>query len=165
VEALWRGIGDRTIDYIATDHAPQASGEKEIEKEDLLQVPPGIIGLETLLPLLLNARAEGRLQLTDIVRLCSEGPAREYGLHPRKGSIMIGADADLVVVDLEKRWRIDARRFYSRGDRGPFDGWEVIGAPSLTLVRGRRVMEDGVVASDVCGEFITPAKTGSSNVG
>jgi dihydroorotase (multifunctional complex type) len=155
VAALWRAVLDGTVTYVGTDHAPHEPTKKDAT-DDLFQAPPGIIGLETLLPLLLNARAEGRLQLTDIVRLCCEQPARTYGIYPRKGAIAVGADADLVLADLTERWRIDASRFYSRGHRGPFDDWEITGRPRLTLVRGRVVMEDGVVDETAWGALITP---------
>jgi len=143
LDALWQAVRDGAVDYLASDHAPHAHAEKSDARPFL--GPPGIMGLETALPLLLTACAEGRLTLSALVRLCCEQPARTYGLFPRKGTIAPGADADLVVVDLGTRWQIDAGRFYSRGDRGPFDGREVRGRPALTMVRGRTVMSDGAV--------------------
>ena len=159
LSALWEAVHDGTVDYLGTDHAPHAPAEKA--SGDLFATPPGIIGLETMLPLLLTARAQGRLGITDIVRLCCEAPARAFGVYPEKGSIAVGADADLVVVDLAERWRIDAGRFYSRGDRGPFDGWEVTGRPHLTLVRGQVAMADGVVAPSGRGRLVAPTRDGT----
>lgn len=153
VETLWRAVGDGTVDYIGTDHAPHTAAEKA---QPPFLAPPGIIGLETFLPLLLTACARGRLALSDVARLCAEQPARAYGIFPRKGTIAVGGDADMVVVDLRDRWRIDGSRFYSRGDRGPFDGWEVIGRLCLTMVRGRPVMVDGVVDSTAWGRLVAP---------
>jgi dihydroorotase (multifunctional complex type) len=159
LDALWDAVRDGTIDYIGTDHAPHTAEEKA--RGDLFGAPPGIIGLETFLPLLLQARAEGRLELTDLVRLCCEAPARIYGIYPRKGAIIVGADADLVLVDLAEQWRIAAERFYSRGDRGPFDGWEMVGRPRLTVSRGRTVMANGSVEPVSQGQLIRPTKGGS----
>lgn len=156
VDALWQAVRGRLVDYIGTDHAPHAPAEKA--GGDILQSPPGIIGLETLLPLMLNARAQGQLDFADVVRLCCEGPARTYGIFPRKGAIAVGADADLVLVDASERWRIDASRFYSRGDRGPFHGREISGRPRRTLVRGETVMLDGKVEANAVGRLVTPER-------
>ncbi|HLW60969.1 MAG TPA: dihydroorotase family protein [bacterium] len=154
LDALWRAVRGGTVDYLCTDHAPHAPEEKTEHPPFL--APPGIIGLETWLPLLLNACAGRRLTLPDVVRLCCEQPARTYGIFPRKGAITIGADADLILVNLDERWRIDGSRFYSRGDRGPFDGWVVTGRPYLTMVRGRPVMIDGAVDRSPWGRFVVP---------
>jgi dihydroorotase len=163
LEALWRAAADGTTSYIATDHAPQV--RREPTGTGFLNAPPGIIGLETVLPLLLNARAGGRLTLQDIARLCCDAPARIYGLYPRKGTIAVGADADLVLVDLARRWQVNGRRFYSRGDPGPFDGWELTGRPMMTLVRGRAVMVDGKVDDAARGQFVRPDPSGSGSPG
>ncbi|MBI3966040.1 MAG: dihydroorotase family protein [Chloroflexi bacterium] len=153
--SLWAAIADGTVDYIGTDHAPHAATEKAAAAGDLWRSPTGIVGLETWLPLLLTACADGRLRWTDLVRLCCERPARTYGLWPRKGAVAIGADADLVVVDPTARWQVDAARFYTRGDAGPFDGWTMVGRPVLTLSHGRVVMQDGKVDESPAGRLVT----------
>jgi dihydroorotase len=159
LDALWEAARDGTVDYLATDHAPHAPREKADAVP--FDGPPGIVGLETALPLLLTACAAGRLAVCDLVRLCCEQPARTYGLFPQKGAIAAGADADLVLVDLNERWRIDAGRFYSRGDRGPFDGWDVTGRPWLTMVRGRPVMSGGAVDVAPWGRLVAARPRGT----
>lgn len=139
VEALWKGISDRTVDYLATDHAPHAEPEKN--RARLSDCASGLVGLETMLPLLLDARAEGMLSLEDIQRLCCQMPACIYGL-TQKGHICVGADADLVLLDLNQRWNVCSWKSYTRGTPGPFEGWRLRGRPCMTIFGGRVVMED-----------------------
>lgn len=139
MEALWRGISDGTVDYLATDHAPHAAAEKN--RARLSDCASGLVGLETMLPLLLDARAEGRLSLEDIQRLCCQAPACIYGL-TQKGRICAGADADLVLLDLNQRWSVCSQKGYTRGAPGPFEGRQLRGRPCMTVHRGRVVMED-----------------------
>ncbi len=143
IDALWQAVRDGTVDYIATDHAPHAQAEKD--REPLSACATGMIGLETLLPLLLTACAEERLTLQDIERLCCEHPARLYGLYPRKGALLPGSDADMTLVNPSETWRIDADRFYSRGAKSPFDGRNVSGRVVATIAKGKKIMEHGTL--------------------
>lgn len=142
IEGLWNGIADGTIDYIASDHAPHASYEK---KSSLSASASGMVGLETMLPLLLDACTKGKLSLRDIQRLCCEKPAEIYGLSDCKGRIQAGAKADLVLVDTEARWMVRHDEFYTHGTAGPFDGLCLTGKPILTICAGKRVMERGKI--------------------
>lgn len=137
-EALWRALADGSLDAIASDHAPHTLEEKALP---FPTCPSGMTGVQTLLPLMLDGVAGGRLTLERLVELCCEGPARVYRAL-RKGRIETGADADLTLVDLAARRRIENRWIASRCGWTPFDGREVTGWPIATIVRGRIVMRD-----------------------
>ncbi|HTM20898.1 MAG TPA: dihydroorotase, partial [Kofleriaceae bacterium] len=144
-DALREGIADGTIDCIATDHAPHSDVEKDLEFD---RAAPGMIGLETALPLALALVRDGVIDLPRLVRLFTSGPARIFGLDKEGvGSLAIGAPADLCVIDPDARWAIDRERSRSRSKNTPFHGWDVRGRALLTLVAGRVVHEVGGLAS------------------
>ncbi len=97
VDALWAGLADGTIDTVGSDHAPHASAEKEPEGGKITGAASGFAGVQNTVTLLLAAVAAGRLSLRRMVELCAEGPARAWGLWPRKGALAVGADADIAV--------------------------------------------------------------------
>jgi dihydroorotase len=137
------------IDIIGTDHAPHTLEEKE---KDVWNAPPGIPGLETILPLLLTQLNQGEISLRDIKRLLCENPAKIFRI-PHKGFINEGMDADLVVIDLKKENIIDPTNFQSKAKYSPFEGFHVQGTPVMTLVRGQKVMEEGHILKNK-GKFI-----------
>ena len=150
--ALWDGIKNGWIDIIASDHAPHTPDEKKAES--VWDAKVGVPGLETTLPLLLTEMKHGRLSITDIVRLMSKNPAEVFGLKGR-GCLKEGNSADLVVVDLDRKYRIDASKFHSKAKYSPFNGWNVEGKPVKTFVCGRLVMDEGeIVAEAGSGEII-----------
>jgi dihydroorotase len=138
---LWRALADGTIDMLSTDHAPHTPAEKAGNR--IWDVACGLPSVETSLPLMLTAVAEGRLGLTDLVRATSAAPARAFGVFGRKGVLAPGADADLVVVDREEAWTLTSADQHSRSAFTPYDGRAVKGRPKLTMVRGRVVAQDG----------------------
>ena len=148
-QALWQGLADGTIDMIATDHAPHDPAEKA--GTDIWQVDCGFPGVETQMPLMLSQVAAGRLTLTDYVRFSAAAPARAFGLYPRKGALLPGADADIALVDLKRHETIAASRLHSRGRVTPFEGMTVVGTPVHTLVRGRFVMRDRALVDGTNG--------------
>ena len=93
--------------------------------------------------LMLTEVNRGRLSLTDYVRMACVAPAKAFGLYPQKGSLSVGADADIVIVDMARRGRIASERLRSIGNATPFEGFETVGAPVRTLVRGATVAMDG----------------------
>ena len=152
---LWAGLLDGTLDMISTDHAPHAVAEKVGGK--IWDVACGFPGVETSLPLMLTAVNAGRLSLSRLVTLMSAAPARAFGLYGRKGVLRAGADADMVVVDLDRGHRLGAARLHSRGKISAYEGMAVQGLPVMTLVRGQMVARDGeVVGTPGCGRMVRP---------
>ncbi|MDO5835201.1 MAG: dihydroorotase family protein [Methanobacterium sp.] len=137
------------IDIIGTDHAPHTIKEKN---NDVWNAPPGVPGLETILPLMLTQLNKGKISLRDIKRLLCERPAKIFNI-PKKGLIAEGMDADLVVVDLKKENIIDPDKFHSKAKYSPFKGFRVQGMPIMTLVRGNLVMENGEILKNQ-GKFV-----------
>jgi dihydroorotase len=133
VDALWLAINDGIITCIATDHAPHTKEEKQ---QDYWKAPAGVPGVETMLPLMMNAANEGKISLQQVVKLCSENPAKLFGLE-KKGSIEEGFDADLVIVDLKKEETIKNSTIASKCGWTPFDGMKVLGSVIATVVNGK----------------------------
>jgi len=156
-EALWKGITENTIDTIGSDHAPHTLEEKEVNS--IWQVKGGVPGLETTLPLMLTLVHKKQLSLDKLVQLLAENPAAIFGLKDR-GVIEEGKNADLVVIDYNKRFNIEASKFKSKAKFSPFDGWEVQGRPVKTFVNGELVMEEQeIVAKPGCGRVVRRAQT------
>jgi dihydroorotase len=154
VSALWQGLSDGTLSVISTDHAPHLPQEKLAAAADVWTVPRGAPGLQTMLPLMLAAAAAGRCSYQDIARWCAERPARMFGLYPRKGAIILGADADLVVIDTADHRPIDDASQLSLAVRTPFAGQHSGGAVKLVLLRGEVLAEDGRVADRPRGRIV-----------
>ena len=156
--ALWDGIRRRDIDIVATDHCPFTRKQK-IWRGSFLDLPYGLPGVETLLPLIYSEGVgRGILSLTDLPRILSEAPARIYGLHPRKGTLEAGSDADIVVFDPDSKWRISAERLHMNTDFSPYEGMEVTGRVAATISRGEVIYRDGkVIADPGRGKYIRAA--------
>ncbi len=142
VQAIKEGLRDGTIDAIATDHAPHASQEKQL---GFTEAPFGIVGLETALPLTLALVEEGVLSLESAVDKLSRAPAKAFSL--AKGTLAVGADADVTIVDQQEQWEVDPGKFYSKSRNTPFAGWKVKGRVTTTIVGGRVVFETGQAGS------------------
>lgn len=143
---IWAGLTDGSIDMIATDHAPHSIAEKQADRlapDSIWNVACGFPGVETSLPLMLTAVNDGRLGLPDVVRLMAGAPARAFGLSHCKGSLTLGADADIVLVDMKARATLRADKLHSRGKVSAYEGREVTGLPVLTMLRGMVVAQDG----------------------
>jgi dihydropyrimidinase len=137
-------LSDGSLDLVATDHCP-FTREQKTWKGSFLDLPYGLPGVETLLPLLYSEGVrKGRLSLIDLPRLLSEGPARINGIYPRKGTLSIGSDADIVIFDPEKKWTIHAANLHMATDFSPYEGKQVCGAVETTISRGRIIYADGV---------------------
>jgi len=152
-DQLWQGVADGTIDMIATDHAPHSAEEKH--REDIWTADCGFTGVETQMPLMLTQVQAGRMSLNDYVRMTSTAPAKAFGLFPRKGTLIPGADADLVVIDLNREEIVDSGVLQSKGPSTPFDKVAVKGVPIHTLVRGRFVMRDRKLCVEAKGHGLS----------
>ncbi len=132
VEACLAGLCDGTIDCLASDHAPHGPEEKELE---FLYAPFGVIGLESSLPVYVKALiASGVMDWPDLIRLMTVNPAKILSL--QKGTLAVGADADVTIIDPDATWTIDVERFRSRSRNCPYHGWEVRGRAAMTFVGG-----------------------------
>jgi dihydroorotase len=151
-EALWDGVKKGWIDILASDHAPHTLEEKKAKI--VWDVKVGIPNLETTLPLLLTEVKRGRLSIGDVVRLMAEKPTEIFKLKG-KGFLKEGNNADITVVDLKRKYKIDASKFHSKAKYSPFDHWTVGGKPVKTFVNGQLIMDDGeIVAKHGSGKII-----------
>ena len=141
---LWRGLRTHDLQVVSTDHCPFCmKGQKELGKDSFARIPNGMPGIETRLYLLWDGGVRaGRISMNRFVEITSTAPAKIFGLYPRKGTIAVGTDADLVVWDPEKRHVLGQKTLHMRVDYSPYEGLEVVGAPSHVLSRGRLVVED-----------------------
>lgn len=149
-DALWAAVRSGLCDLIATDHAPHTLEEKA---RPYPASPSGMPGVQTMLPIMLDHVAAGRLSLERLVDLVCAGPARVWGL-AGKGRLAVGADADLTVIDLSARRTIRDADMASRCGWTPFDGREVTGWPVATVVRGHVAMRDGQVVGEARGRAL-----------
>ena len=155
VQDLWNAVNRGIIDIISSDHAPHTREEKNRGFKDIWESPPGLPGIETMLPLLLTEINLRRMSLKRLVEVTSEGPARIFGFSDRKGALKVGFDADLVLVDLHKKQLIKGNKLHSKIKWTPFEGKKVIGLPVMTIIRGEVVMEEGkIVGLPGYGSFL-----------
>jgi dihydroorotase len=151
---LLAALVNGSIDAIATDHSPHLRSEKL--HADIWQAVSGFAGVEVSLRVFLTyAVRAGRMSLQQLVRATSEGPARAWGLYPRKGCLSVGSDADLTVVDLDVEDVIEERWLHGKNNLTPFEGQRTIGAAVATVVRGQVVMQDGELIGEPRGRMVT----------
>lgn len=158
-DAIWEALADGTVDVVATDHCSW-SLEKKLSASRFTRIMPGMSNLETLVPMLYSEGvAKGRISLSRMVDLVATNPAKIFGMYPRKGAIVEGADADLVVFDPKRKTVIDSRAMHSRADYDPFEGFEVSGWPAMTISRGVPIVTDRKAdASRGRGEFVARSR-------
>lgn len=149
LEAAWRAVNDGRVDTIGSDHAPHP---REAKERPWPATAAGLTGNQTLLPVMLDHVAAGRLTLARLADLMSAGPARVYGLQG-KGRLVRGGDGDLTLVDLASRRRIEAAWLASPCGWSPFEGMQVTGWPVATVVRGTVVMRDDTVLGAPTGRL------------
>ena len=145
---LWRGLRTNDLQVVSTDHCPFCmKGQKDLGRDSFAKIPNGMPGIETRLYLLWDGGVRaGKISMNRFVEITSTAPAKIFGLYPRKGTIAVGADADLIVWDGEKEHILSEKTLHMRVDYSPFEGRVVRGAPSHVLSRGRVVVENGSYA-------------------
>ncbi len=160
VDALWRGLAQGSIQTIATDHVAWTREQKMDPSLSIEDLRPGVNNLQVMLPMLYSEGVrKQRITLERFVAVTSTNAARLFGLYPRKGTIEVGSDADLVIWDPEATKTIHGSNALSRAGFSIYEGWEVTGWPRLTLRRGVVVYQDGqVVGQPGTGQLLTRAK-------
>jgi len=156
-EALWQALDDGTIAHITTDHAAFSAAEKAAHEGNFLTAPPGHPGTETMLPVLLDAVATGRMSLPQAVALVSGNAARRFGL-PAKGRLAPGADADIVLADLAGQTAIDPAKMHTAARHvARLGSGDILrGALRRTILRGRTVWDGALVGQPGAGHFLSP---------
>jgi dihydropyrimidinase len=158
--ALWGGLSSGEVDTVATDHCPFFYESQKIRGlDDFSRIPGGAPGIETRLSLLYtHGVRKGRLTLERWVEVCCTEPARRFGLAPGKGTLALGADADVVIFDPKRRVTLSVDSLHQNVDYCPYEGWEVEGYPTTVLARGETIVRDGkFIATAGRGRFLHTA--------
>jgi dihydropyrimidinase len=162
-EVLWNAVRTDVLSAISTDHcAFRWDGQKTLGRDDFSKIPNGGPGLENRLHMIHHFGVrQGRISLNRMVELLCTNPAKLFGLYPRKGTVAVGCDADLVVFDPEKRHTITAANQESKTDYNLYEGTEVVGDIETVLLRGRVIVDGGEVVGDPgYGQFVRRARFG-----
>ncbi len=144
-EELWKGLRGNDLQVISTDHCPFCFKEqKELGRDDFSKIPNGGPGIENRMSLIYNGGvAQGRISLNRFVELTSTAAAKIFGLFPKKGTIAVGSDADLVIFDPNREQTISATTHHMRVDYSAYEGWRVLGVTETVLSRGNVIVENG----------------------
>jgi dihydropyrimidinase len=162
-EALWKALERGTLSVVSSDHVAYSfEPHKAQAGKTFAQIPNGAPGIEDRLMMIHHFGVnEGRISLSRMVDLLSTGPAKNFGMYPRKGSLDIGSDADVVIFDPTAKRTISAASHHMQTDYNLYEGTEVVGAPRTVLMRGNVVIEDGELAQERGrGEFLPRARVG-----
>jgi dihydropyrimidinase len=161
-EVLWHAVRSNALQAISTDHCAWSVEQKEGGRDDFRLIPNGAAGMENRLHMIHHFGVrEGRITLNRMVELLATNPAKLFGLYPRKGTIAVGSDADLVVFDPERKLTISGATHHSASEQNIFEGTEVTGSPELVLRRGEVIVEgDELLAKRGSGQFVRRARFG-----
>lgn len=150
-DALWEAVKDGTVSLIASDHAPHTAEEKA---RGLASQPAGIVGVETIVPVMLDAMARGRVGPATLARILSEKTARIFGIWPRKGAIAVGSDADLTIVDPAGTYQVDNQSLHSLNPISPWNGAVLAMRPVASFIRGELAMRDNAPVGRPRGRLV-----------
>ena len=162
-DVLWAAVKNDVLSAISTDHCAFLwDGQKTLGKDDFSKIPNGGPGIENRLHMIHEFGVrQGRISLNRMVELLATNPAKLFGLYPRKGTVAVGSDADIVIFDPERKHTISASTHHSKADYNLFEGTEVTGTPELVLRRGEILVENGeLVAKPGSGQFVPRARVG-----
>ncbi|MDI2090443.1 dihydroorotase [Commensalibacter oyaizuii] len=149
-DACWAAVRNGVVDIVSSDHAPH---DPTLKAKPWLCCPSGMLGVQTIVPLMLNHVNEGRLSLNRLADVMSANPARIYGM-PTKGRIQVGYDADFTLVDMQKKRRITNDWIVSPAGWTPYDQTDVKGWPMVTIVKGQIIMQNDQVLGSPQGELV-----------
>jgi dihydroorotase-like cyclic amidohydrolase len=152
---MWRLLREGVLTHISSDHAPSTLAQKN--EGSLWDVHFGLPGIDTTMSALIDAAGRGYLSREDISRVYAEVPARLYGLWPTKGSLQVGFDADMALVDPAARWRIGNEDVISKAGWSPYSGREMHGRVVQTILRGQTIAADGQVDDERRGQWMAGA--------
>ena len=161
-EPLWRAVREGDIQVIATDHCPFLFKKEKLPmgKDDFTKCPNGAPGVETRMPVIFSEGVmKGRISINKFVEVTSTNPAKIYGMYPQKGTIAVGSDADIVIIDKNKEVTITKSMLHENVDYTPYEGIKVKGYPVLTIVRGKvAVRNNEFIGEEGYGKFINRYK-------
>jgi dihydropyrimidinase len=159
---LWRGLKNGEVSVISTDTCTFTRDQKAMWEGDWTKIPMGMPGLETLMPLTYTKGVlEGKLTLEEMCAKLSTNPAKIMGLAPRKGSIAIGADADLAIIHPTRTHTVKPSEMETNADWSPFEGWDLAGFSRTTLSRGDVIVDDyKVVGKEGRGQWLPRTTAG-----
>lgn len=157
-DALWTEILAGRVDLIGSDHSPCPAADKEKGNDDIWRAWGGVSGIQATLPVLLTEGVHARgMTLEQVAELTATAPAQRFGLYPRKGSIVVGADGDFAIVDPDREWTFEPRHLQTRSGISPYLGRTFTGTVVRTIVRGRTVFVDGeVTGKPGWGQLLKP---------
>jgi dihydropyrimidinase len=156
-ELLWKGIKEGNIHVVATDHCPfRFEGEKQMGKDDFTKCPNGAPGIETRVPLMFSEGVmKNRININRFVDVVSTKPAKIFGLYPKKGTIAVGSDADIVLIDPNKKVTLTKGMLHENVDYTAYEGMELQGYPVLTMSRGKVIVRNNrFVGEKGYGQFV-----------
>lgn len=140
---LWRGLRNHELQVVATDHCPFCmKGQKELGRDSFAKIPNGMPGIETRLHLLYEGVTKGLISLNRFVEITSTAPAKIFGMYGKKGTVAVGADADIVIWDPKKRFELSHKNLHMKADYAAYEGKTVVGAPKAVLSRGEVIVDN-----------------------
>ncbi|NFT92371.1 dihydropyrimidinase [Clostridium botulinum] len=167
IEKLWKGINDGYIQTIASDHCPFSFKEdKQKGKDDFTKCPNGAPGIEERIPLIFSEGVmNGRISINKFVDLCCTKPAKIFGLYPKKGTIQVGSDGDIVIIDPQKEVIMSNSNLHSNVDYSAYEGIKVKGYPIMTISRGKIIVRDNkFIGKKGYGKFIKRSKVNLKSI-